>query len=247
MIIDEISRQPAVSIKHLTKLLGVSRETVRKDIEILSQKRKLHQVRGGAVPVLTAEPPISDRVLTNPVGKSLIADLVVERIQDGASVIIDSGSTTLVAAQKLANARKDLTVYTNDLQVALAIGSSVRELIVLGGRLDPRDNTVFGLEAIEHLKHYHAEYALVGIGGLSEKYLFTDFSRETAALRQLMMVQAETAFVLSDSSKFGAVSRVGMSLSPNSVVLTDRVPNAEIETALRAADICVVPAKGVGK
>ena len=246
-IIEEISRQPAVSIRHLTKLLGVSRETVRKDIELLSQKRKLHQVRGGAVQVLTSEPPIADRVHTNPEGKALIADMVVDRIGDGASVIIDSGSTTLVAAQKLVEERKDLTVYTNDLQLALAIGPFVRELTLLGGRLDPRDNTIFGLEAIEHLKHYYAEFALIGIGGLCEKYMFTDFSRETSALRQLMMEHAETSFVLSDSSKFGAVSRVGLTLPSSAIVLTDREPEEGIQKALADANIQVMLPDKLGK
>ena len=237
IIIDEISRQPAVTIKYLTKLLGVSRETVRKDIEHLSQMRKLHQVRGGAVPILTTELPIADRVQTNPKGKEIIADMVVDRIADGTSVIIDSGSTTLVVARKLAERRKDLTVYTNDLQVALTIGPSVRELIVLGGRLDPRDNSIFGLEAMEHLQRYHAEFALIGTGGVSEKNLVTDFTRETSAMRELMMASAETALVLADSSKFGVVARVGLSMLANTTLLLDRAPNKTISAALQAANI----------
>lgn len=237
LIIKEVSRKSAVSIRSLTTLLGVSRETVRKDIEYLSQAGKLNQVRGGAVRVLTWEPPIEDRLQANPEGKARLAQMVVDEIPDGASVIIDSGSTTLVAAQHLAQHRKALTVYTNDLKIALTMGAAAEELIVLGGRMDPRENAVFGLEAIEHLSRYHAEYALIGTGGVSAKALVTDFSRETSALRERMMDQCETAFILADQSKFGAMSRVSMTVPAHATVLSDCAPTQDVLSALSAAAI----------
>ncbi len=237
LIVEEVSRKSVVSIRNLTELLGVSRETVRKDIEYLSKKGKLNQVRGGAMRVLDWEPPIADRIQANPEGKAAIADMVVDRIGDGASVLIDSGSTTLVAAEQLAKARKALTIYTNDLKIALTLGPVAKEVVLLGGRMDLRENAVFGLEAIECLSRYRAEFALIGIGGLSVKGLVTDFSRETAALRERMMANCETAFVLADSSKFGAISRVSLSVPPHATVLSDRAPDEDLSAALVESSI----------
>ncbi|WP_350335362.1 DeoR/GlpR family DNA-binding transcription regulator [Coralliovum pocilloporae] len=243
IILEEVSRQPSVSIRDLTERLGVSRETVRKDIVFLSEQGRLQQVRGGAVPVLAMEPPIADRTETNPEGKAAIAGLVMDRIPDGASVIIDSGSTTLASAKRLAAERKDLMIYTNDLRVAWAIGRAAREVVVLGGRLDPEDHAIYGIEAIEHLSRYRAEFALIGIGGLSESCLATDFSRETSALREQMMRQAEHAFVLADSSKFGGVSRIQVSLADNVTILSDCEPDFALSGVLEEHGIELITAR----
>lgn len=236
-IIEKLSQQSSISIRDLTKSLGVSRETIRKDIDLLSRQGKLHQVRGGAVRVLDWEPPIADRLRTNPGGKAVISAMVEAKIPDHASVIIDSGSTTLVAAERLAAARKGLTVYTNDLKIALVMGPVAKEVIILGGRLDARENAVFGLEAIEHLSRYRADFALIGCAGFSANGLLTDFSRETSALRECMMARSEQAFVLADSSKFRSVGAYTMALGSNVTVLCDEAPEPELSNALEDSDI----------
>lgn len=236
-IIELLAQKSSISIRDLTESLGVSRETVRKDIDILSRQGKLHQVRGGAVRVLEWEPPIADRLRTNPEGKAAISQMVVTRIPDNASVIIDSGSTTLVAAERLAATRQGLTVYTNDLKIALTMGPVASEVILLGGRLDSRENAVFGLEAIEHLSRYRADFSLIGCAGFTAKGLLTDFSRETSALRECMMERAEQALVLADSSKFQSVGAYTMALAPNVSILCDKPPGDELTKALADAAI----------
>lgn len=236
-IVELLAQKSSISIRDLTECLGVSRETVRKDIDLLSRQGKLHQVRGGAVRVLEWEPPIADRLRTNPEGKAAISQMVAARIPDNASVIIDSGSTTLVAAERLAAVRHGLTVYTNDLKIALTMGSVAKEVILLGGRLDPRENAVFGLEAIEHLSRYRADFSLIGCAGFTVKGLLTDFSRETSALRECMMARAERAMVLADSSKFQSVGAYTMALGPNVSVLCDEAPDEELAQALNDAAI----------
>ena len=236
-IIEMLADKSSISIRDLTECLGVSRETVRKDIDILSQEGKLHQVRGGAVRVLEWEPPIADRLRTNPEGKAAISEMVAARIPDDASVIIDSGSTTLVAAKRLAATHQGLTVYTNDLKIALTMGPVASELILLGGRLDPRENAVFGLEAMEHLSRYHADFSLIGCAGFTAKGLLTDFSRETSALRECMMAQSEQALVLADSSKFRSVGAYRMALAANVSILCDKPPADELAHELAEAAI----------
>lgn len=241
-IMQELSRRPTVSIRNLTEELGVSRETVRKDIERLSGEGKLNQVRGGAIRVMNWEPPIADRLQSNISGKAKIADYLVKTIPDGASVIVDSGSTTLIVSEHLAATHSDLTIYTNDLNIALIFGPTAKEVILLGGRMDPRENAVFGLEAIEHLQNYRADFALIGVAGISAENLVTDFSRETAALREKMMSVSASSYILADSSKFGMVGRARVSVGKNTRILSEKFPEPELASALETAGISFVSA-----
>lgn len=241
IILEEVSRQPAVSIRSLTERLGVSRETVRKDIEQLAQENKLNQVRGGATSVRRHEPPIADRSETNRAGKGRIGTYVASEIPDGASVIIDSGSTTLAAAQALAAARRDLIIYTNDLTIASVLIPAATEVTLLGGRLNFLENATMGLDTLDHLSRYNAEYALIGVGGISARALFTDFSLEGANLRHMMMERSQRPFILADSSKFEVMGQVAMKPFPVNVTLVvDSEPTKGISEALEGQPVEIV-------
>ena len=236
LILDQVATKNTVSIRYLSDELGVSRETVRNDIKTLSEQHMLTQVRGGAVRVQTAEPPLDVRSDTNPEGKNAIADFVVSQIPDGASIIIDSGSTTQVCARALAKHRKDLVVYTNDLDVARILARTSKELVILGGRLADGELASQGLDTIKALTRYRAEFALVSVGGVSEQAGFTDFTSEAATLRDTMLEHAHTPFLLVDHTKFGIVGQVCLSTIPlATTVVVDRNIPAEITNILGVA------------
>lgn len=243
-IMQELSRRSTVSIRDLTEKLGVTRETVRKDIEHLSGEGRLNQVRGGAVRVMDWEPPLADRLQANTPGKTIIADYLVRHIPDGSSVIVDSGSTTLMVSKRLAETHSGLTIYTNDLSIALTFGPTAKEVVLLGGRMDPRENAVFGIEAIEHLQKYRADFAVIGVAGISAESLVTDFSRETAVLREKMMSVSAKSFILADSSKFGMVGRTTINVGKNTSILSDQAPEPEVRLALQMAGIRLISVSG---
>lgn len=235
IILKEVAEQPAISIRRLTEKLGVTRETIRKDIELLASENKLNKVRGGATQIRTKEPAAEMRAATNQDGKAKIAKFVLDRMPDGANIIIDSGSTTFAAARLLREFRRDLSICTNDLTIAALLAPVSREITVLGGRLDGAENATFGPAAIENLARYRAEFALVGVGGLSASALFTDFSRDTADLRHLMLEHAEHPYILADRSKFSVLGQVALPPVPaGTVVVTDEDPPVEIAAALQA-------------
>lgn len=233
IILEEVNLQSAVSIRSLTDRLGVSRETVRKDIETLAKQGKLAQIRGGAARVLTQEPPMSDRLHRNAEGKAKIARHVVAHIPDNASIIIDNGSTTLAVTQQLIARRSGLTVYTNDLKIAEMIGPACRELVLLGGRVDLEEKATFGSEVIENLSRYRAEFALISAAGISARAGLTGFSREGSDLRARMLEQAEHPFILADCQKFGVIGQVVMPQHPaNTILVSDKEPPADIMAVL---------------
>lgn len=238
-ILSELSRNASVSIKSLSKQLGVSRETIRKDLELLDQQSKLNQVRGGAVRVVDLEPPLMDRLNTNPQGKAVIAEMVVEHVPDAASIFIDSGSTTYFAAERLIAKRKDLVIYTNDLRIALLCSERAVEVFLPGGRLDARDSAVYGVETIDFVRRYRVDFAFVGVVGVNESSLFTDHSRETASLREAMIASSERAFALADSSKFGISGRCPLAFWDNLSLITNAEPSENIMKKLKSRSVSV--------
>lgn len=240
IILSEIERHPVISIRELTSLLGVSRETIRKDIELLAAQNKLGQVRGGAVRVQTKEAPFADRKQTNAAGKRRIAAHVAAQIPDGASVIIDMGSTTLPVAEALEKSHKDLIIYTNDMSIAEVLAPVAAELVLLGGRVVASEMATLGVETLANLSRYRAEYVVISVGGLSARALFTNFSRESAEMHRLMIAQAETPLVLVDSSKYGVIGQVVLDPLPENVdVISDKTPPADIAAALESNGITV--------
>lgn len=240
IILREVSSQPAVTIRELTRSLGVSRETVRKDIEQLDAENRLRRVRGGAMRILTEEPPSQTRAATNREGKARIAASVAAAIEDGASLFIDNGSSTLAVAEALARLRRNLIIYTNDLTIARIVAPAAQEITMLGGRLDVEQMATFGIETLEQLGHYRAQYALIGAGGITAHALFTDFSREAAEMRLQMMRQAEEALILADHSKFGEMGQVVLGPLPRGVrMVSDLAPPEDIAAALAAASVVV--------
>ncbi|MGR3617195.1 MAG: DeoR/GlpR family DNA-binding transcription regulator, partial [Paracoccaceae bacterium] len=175
-----------------------------------------------------------DRSETNPDGKARMGALIARMIPDGSSIIIDNGSTTRAAVQDLIETRRNLIFYTNDLWIASAVSKSAGEVTLLGGKLDSSENATMGMDALNHLKQFHADYALVGVGGLSARAAFTDFSLEAANLRQSMMQQVQTPLILADQSKFNIVGQVVLTAIPaQTALITDTSVPDDIARELR--------------
>src|SRR4051812_17481055 len=117
LILDRLARDGAAGIATLAKSFNVSRETVRRDLNALAGRQLLTKTHGGALAHGQEEPSLSARIEVNAPGKRRIALAAARLVDDGTSLIIDCGSTTQALARALLEHRQ-LTVYTNDLNVA---------------------------------------------------------------------------------------------------------------------------------
>jgi DeoR family glycerol-3-phosphate regulon repressor len=229
IILERLAEKPTVSIRVLTEQLGVSRETVRKDIELLAQDQKLEKIRGGATKIRTRELPMTKRSLLNIQGKTQIAQYLATQIPNGASLFLDNGSSVLALAHELIN-HEGLIVYTNDLKVAEMIAPATNELVIIGGRVDVTEMAVQGAEALENAARYRTDFAVVSAGGLSSTAFLTDFSREAANMRHLMLSHAQQPIMLADSEKFGVVGQVVFDRPPKLTrIITDLAPDDAIQ------------------
>lgn len=240
LILDHLDREEAISIKELSDLLNASRETIRKDIALLSKEGRLTQVRGGAVRIQGAEAAFTERADVNPQGKRAIARAAAKLIPDGASVMIDSGTTTQAAARELATRCQNLTIYTNDLLVAATLAPTAKETKLLGGTFCADEHYTIGLDTLDMLSRYRTDFALIGVGGITKAGLFTDFTRDGVALREQMIEISNRSLLLADHFKLGVTGPVRLAKSYDAErLITDKPLPEETDSALAQAGLAV--------
>lgn len=235
LILEILTESGSVSVTELYRRLKVSRETIRRDITRLDAENKLRKTHGGALSVNSVEPAFAERMGVNVEGKRAIGRAAAELVPDGASLIIDSGTTTLCLAEAL-GARRRLTVYTNDVHVASRLaGRNDNRVFMLGGEFQGSEGATTGRDATAMLGNYFADFAFVGASALSNHPWLMDYTREAAELRALMLAQAKTPVLLADHTKFSRTAPVRVAnLERVAYVVTDVKPAAPLAKALKA-------------
>jgi DeoR/GlpR family transcriptional regulator of sugar metabolism len=136
-ILEELERAGSVSVAALSRSLGVSDMTVRRDLEEPSARKLLRKVHGGAVPApkAAAEPHFAQKQRLNRAEKRAIARAALGFVNDGDTVAFSAGTTTWQIAESLERGQKSLTFVTNSTNIALTLQENGWEQIVLSGRM----------------------------------------------------------------------------------------------------------------
>ncbi len=207
-ILAGLRRSGRVQVPVLAEELGVTTETIRKDLIVLEQQGLLRRVRGGgAVPVerLSHEPAVSARI-GNWAEKDRIARAALAYLPDRGSVLVDAGSTTARLVELMPGDR-DLVVYTNTLTHALALLNRPRlEVIVLGGRLRSKTVATVDAWAIRALAEINVEVAFLGTNGVSAVRGMTTPDLSEAATKRAMLGCAQRRIMLADHTKVGVIT-----------------------------------------
>lgn len=234
LILEILNRKGSVSVTELHRRLEVSRETLRRDITRLAGDDRLIKIHGGALSLSSSEPAFSERMSLNIEGKRAIGRLAAALIPDGASLILDCGTTTICLADHLMERRR-LTVYTNDIQIAAKLaGLNDNRVLLLGGEVQGADGAIFGHDADQMLENYFADFAVVGISAFSTERGLMDYSREAAELRSKMLNHAGTNILLADHTKFERRAPVRISgVSRLDNLVTDLNPPKSIARAIK--------------
>lgn len=242
-ILAAVDRQQRVSVDQLAAELKVSRETIRRDLSLLSERGLLRKVHGGAMNVQTAiESAFAKRVRANRAEKQAIARAAAQLFQPGDSLFVDAGSTTAVFAAELTQQR-GLTVITNATEVAAQLwnGGGENRIYLLGGQYHGEGSETLGPLALELIGRFQADHAVLTIGAVDPVQGFMDYNIDEATVAQAMIRQARAVTILADHSKlertalvrvcqFGAVARL----------VTDSAPPEALGRALAEADVEVV-------
>jgi DeoR/GlpR family transcriptional regulator of sugar metabolism len=239
-----LRRDGVVRIATLARTFDVTTETARRDLDQLAQAGALQRTYGGgAGRSLIDEPGIGLRTLVHADERTRIAAAAAALVMDGDALMIDAGSTTSLFAVALAARNLHLTVVTNCLPVASALGVTDRcRVILCPGDYVAREAGAFGTEAVGFLRRFQANKAFIGAGGLDADG-FTDADSAGSAIKRAMVERADRALLLVDSSKFGTVQfeRVAP-LADLDDLVTDAAPPRSLAAALRRAHVAVTVA-----
>jgi DeoR/GlpR family transcriptional regulator of sugar metabolism len=201
-----------VSTERVAEDLGVSRETVRRDLVTLEAEGVVKRVHGGAVAVQgDEEAPFAQRSAAQVKEKRAIARLACRLIAPGQSIFLDAGSTTSLVAEELASL-SGLTVLTNSVDVASkmlsAPGAEVHRCILIGGQMAREPLATYGAATVAEIHRYRADWALLSPVGVDPRYGATSFQPEEAEVARAMAANAAQVCIMADHTKWGTVSRV---------------------------------------
>jgi DeoR family transcriptional regulator, fructose operon transcriptional repressor len=199
-IIKIIEEKGEVSVKDLATLVATSEITIRRDLIALAKDGLIYRTHGGALRIDLAKSPIDfvNKSAQNVEKKDFICRIAAQEINDGDIIFMDCGSTVFRLCQFIKN--KSIRVITNSLPVIYELTGTSVCLTMVGGEIDTQRQAVHGTTALEHIKRYNADKAFLGVDGISTKGLSAKSERE-AEITLAMMQQAQTTYLLCDSSK----------------------------------------------
>lgn len=205
-IVEILRATPSITTGELAQRLGVSGETVRRDLQAMAEDGIVEKFHGGvSLHRDVQESPFQLRLRTNVSAKRQLAKKVSSLLPDGASIILDNSSTACFVAEALCE-RRGLTVATPSLEVARAIAQSGdRHTVMLpGGTLRSSDMTLAGGAALRFASQLHPDYLVVSVASLSARGGCLDFDTFEVEFKQVAYPHAGKVIVVADSSKFDA-------------------------------------------
>lgn len=236
-----LDEQGTMTISTLAERLGVSTETIRRDIKPLARDGRIARMHGAiGLPAANGEAPFERRLRENAAEKRVIARIVAARIGDGESVMLDTGTTTSILARALLDRRR-LTVVTNSSDIARTLATvNGNRVYMAGGELRSDSGAAFGPAAVEFIAGFQVDHAIISAGAVDADGVM-DYELGEAEFARMVLARGTRRLVITDHTKFGRRGLVRVcGFSAFDDLVTDRAPPAGIAGALAAAGVKVV-------
>lgn len=241
-LVEYLQKHRIIKVDQLMSFFGISIETARRDLNHLEKEGVIKKIYGGATLVSkeAKEPTTSDRMTRNLVEKSDIGKKCADFINDGDSVLIEVGTTTLQAARAL-KGKKNLIVITNSIHVVNELMDTNFEIYVVGGRVRHGEGSISGAVSMFELENFHISKAIISAGGVSVERGLSDYNIEEALVRKKVVEQAVETILVADNSKFGRdVLAHVCPLSAIDLVITGTGLNPEMIARFEDANVKLV-------
>jgi len=241
LILSRLTRDGQFVAKTFSEELGISEDTVRRDLRELAAEGLLQRVHGGALPASAAVGDMRVRAQLAPDDKRLLGRAGAALVQTGQVVFLDGGTTSLQVVQHLP---LDLraTVVTHSPTVAVALAEHLAiEVLVLGGRLFRHSMVAVGASVIEAIARVRADLYLMGVTGVHAEAGLTTGDFEEAAVKRALHERAAETVVLATLDKLGAASP--FTVAPLNTLATLVVPatiSARVSDSLQSTGVKLV-------
>jgi DeoR/GlpR family transcriptional regulator of sugar metabolism len=247
LILESIRDIGRVTVEELSRRFGTSEVTIRRDLSELSASGKIRRTHRGALLLENppAEPPVVQRMIEQESAKNRIGKAASALVEEGQSIFIGSGSTTIYVARHLSGC-KNLTVVTNALNIASELAANeVVTVVVTGGLLRASELSLIGHIAELSLQEVRVDKVIVGIPAISpEAGLSNDYLPEVMTDRAIIKMAPEL-IVVADHTKFGRVASAYLApVERVTTLVTDAEADPKILAALREKGIRLIVAEG---
>ncbi|TFL19381.1 DeoR/GlpR family DNA-binding transcription regulator [Jannaschia formosa] len=201
-ILEQARRDGKVLVEQLARRFDVTVQTIRRDLSELSDVGKLERVHGGAViPSGVVNLVYEERRRMNEEGKQAIAAACAAEIPFGSSIFMNIGTTTESVARAMRD-HEDILVVTNNLNIANILSANVHcEIVVAGGTLRRADGGLIGGFAVDTVKQFKFDYAVIGCSAIDEDGDLLDFDAQEIVVTQSAMARARRVFAVVDHTK----------------------------------------------
>ncbi|MBZ5669064.1 MAG: DeoR/GlpR family DNA-binding transcription regulator [Acidobacteriia bacterium] len=233
-ILDLLAQEGRVLVKNLAARYDTSQVTIRKDLEVLHSQGLVYRTHGGALPIPTGalrDPSLREKEKLHRREKQLIGAAAARLVQEGESIILDSGTTTTAMARALREFR-NLTVITNAVNIAAELAGTAIEVILTGGILREKSFSLVGPLAEETLRRLRADLVFLGVDGFDVHFGLTTPNLLEASVNRVMVEIAKRVVVVCDSSKFGrrSLSLIAPISSVHQTVTDSRISKSDLKT-----------------
>ncbi|MEV5613832.1 DeoR/GlpR family DNA-binding transcription regulator [Streptomyces sp. NPDC052225] len=238
-----LAREGKVVAKSVAAELGISEDSVRRDLRDLAAEGLCQRVYGGALPASPAVVDYAARQAVAPDGKEKVAAVAAGLVRPQSALILDGGTTALAVARALPH-DLDCTVITHSPTIAAALLDHPRaELYLLGGRVFKHSAVTCGAAAVEAAQNVSADLCLIGVTGVHPGAGLTTGDAEEAAMKRALAARAAETYVLASSEKIGTASRFRvLPWAKVSGVITDAEPHHPVVAQVAALGVEIVPA-----
>lgn len=237
-IVAHINENIKATVSELCALFSVSSATIRNDLRELEEAGLLKRTHGGAISNrnVNYERDSYQKAVECVEQKKAIAQMAVEHISEGDTIALDTGTTTFELAKLLYRFR-ELTVVTNDLQIAAYLErNSAATIIVAGGRVRRNFHCTAGEKAMDTVRDLNVDKAFMACNGLSPRRGVTTPNIETAQMKKLFIQIADQVILMADSTKLDTNAFVRFAeIEDIDLLITDGRGDAECVAALELA------------
>ena len=240
LLIDEVHSRGTVTVEALAEQFGVTLQTVRRDVKLLSDAGMLARFHGGVrVPASTIENiAYRQRQELNDVGKQCIAKQVAAAVPNNCSLIINIGTTMEAVARELLQHR-GLRVVTINLNVAAILSDNPDcEVIVAGGVVRPRDRGIIGEVTVEFIRQFKVDIGLIGISAIEADGTLRDFDYREVNVAKAIIEHSREVWLAADHSKFNRPAMVELArLHQVDRLFTDAMPPSPFPALMAEAGV----------
>lgn len=236
-VLELLDGRGMLAIAELARTLGISAETARRDIRALVEAGLAVRSHGAVgLAGQTGEAPFDRRMRENAAAKRAIARAVAATIADGASVMLDTGTTTSFIARELLRHRR-LTVVTNSSDIARILATvNGNRVFMAGGELRGDSGAALGASALDFIGRFSVEHAIISAGAVDAGGVM-DYDLQEAEFARAVLGCGGRRIVATDATKFGRRGVIRVSdFSQIDLLVTDREPPADLAAALASAD-----------